>query len=288
MITFATLLIILLTIGIVYQNRMRNKQREESLQNRPSLTLNVPKVRWSLPFVGNLLQLGTRPHEKLFKLWDEYGPIYQIKLGSQTVVVLNGTNTIREALIDHGTEFAGRPELYMIHATLKGKGLISSPYNYDYFEHKRFLLNSFNRFGKRRSSLEFSCLQTIRETLDEYREKTDQNSEFNSMKLRNSLSQIASQNILTMTFGTRMHNKKEFSTLMDLVAENFKNSAVTGAFNFLPVARVFKRYILKNVFKCSEFLNNLISEKMREFNENTDFEDDQVQVNEKQRRNEKS
>ena len=86
-----------------------------------------------------------------------------------------------------------------------------------------------------------------------------------------------------MTFGNRMHNKTEFSKLMDLVAENFKNSAISGAFNFLPVARVFKTYILKNVFKCSEFLNNLISEKMREFNENTDFEDDvlSVEINKK-------
>ena len=234
MITFATLLITLLSLAIIYQNRMKNKQRIEELQKRSSLTLDVPKVPWALPFIGNFIQLGTRPHEKLFKFWQDYGPIYQIKLGAETVVVLNGTDTIREALIDHGTEFAGRPELYMIHATLKGKGLISSPYNFDYFEHKKFLLNSFNRFGKRRSCLEISCLQTIRETLDEYREKTDHNSEFNSMKLRNSLSQIASQNILTMTFGNRMHNKTEFSKLMDLVAENFKNSAISGAFNFLP------------------------------------------------------
>lgn len=270
----ATMSLTLLLFGLVYIYRMRRKHEAEFNFNK--MKLNVPHGPFSLPFVGNLLQLGSRPFETLTSMADEYGPIYQIKLGSETVVVLNGTNCIREALIDHGTEFAGRPKLYMIHATLKGKGLISSPYNDDYSEHKKFLLTNFNRFGKRRSSLEVNCLQTIRETLDEYRECTDQNNEFMQTRIKNTLSQIASQNILTITFGTRMHDKRNFGKLMDLITDNFKNSAISGAFNFLPVTRIFKTYILKNVFKCSEFLNNLISEKMKEFNEHTLFDEADV------------
>lgn len=237
------------------------------------MELRVPNGPMALPFVGHIIQLGSRPFEVLFKWWDIYGPIFKIKLGSQTIVVLNGTDTIREALIDHSDEFAGRPHLYMIHATLKGKGVISSPYNQDYTEHKKFLISKFNQFGKRRSSLELNCLQTIRETLDEYREKMDHKFDFTNSVMKNSLAQITSQNVLTMTFGNRMHDKRLFSTLMDLISENFKNTAVSAAFNFLPITRIFQTYILKNVFKCSEFLNNLISEKMQEFNDTTDFGD---------------
>ena len=93
--------------------------------------------------------------------------------------------------------------------------------------------------------------------------------------MKNSLAQITSQNVLTMTFGNRMHDKHTFSTLMDLISENFKNTGVSAAFNFLPITRIFQTFILKNVFKCSEFLNNLISEKMKEFNDTTDFNDEQ-------------
>lgn len=82
--------------------------------------LDVPKGPFSLPIVGNLIQLGYRPHEKMTQWMKDYGPIYQLYLGSQLVVVLNGTETIREALIGQGEVFAGRPKLYMIHATLKG------------------------------------------------------------------------------------------------------------------------------------------------------------------------
>jgi hypothetical protein len=253
--------IIMILLFVMYANkRIRNK-----INNNSSMKLDVPFGPRSYPIVGNLIQLGKRPFETLFKWSYEYGPIFQIKLGNQTVVVLNQTDIIREALLGNENEFAGRPKIYMMHATLKGKGIISSPFNDDYSEHKKFLLNSFNRFGKRRSSLEVNCLQTISETLDNYRETMNTNLESNHLKknLKNSLSQIASQNILTITFGNRMHDKHMFTKLMDLIAENFKNAAVSSAFNFLPVSRIFKTYILKNVFKCNEFLNDLISQKMK-------------------------
>lgn len=82
--------------------------------------LDVPKGPISFPLVGNLIQLGDRAHETMMKWAKTYGPIYQVYLGSQRVVVLNGTEIIREALIGQSEVFASRPQLYMIHAFLKG------------------------------------------------------------------------------------------------------------------------------------------------------------------------
>ena len=268
--------LLLFSICISLFCMIMKQKKKETRDDEEEVELNVPNGPLGIPFLGNILQLGNRPFETLFKWRSEYGPIFKINLGSKTVVVLNGTKIIREALVEHGDEFAGRPHLYMIHATLKGKGVISSPYNTDYNEHKKFLLNTFNRFGKRRSSLENNCLQTIRETLDEYREKMDHEFDYTNVFMKNSLSQITSQNVLTMTFGNRMHDKRTFSILMDLISENFKNTAISAAFNFLPITRIFQTYILKNAFKCSEFLNNLISEKVKEFNDSCDFDEDTV------------
>lgn len=235
--------------------------------------LDVPKGPISLPLIGNLIQLGDRPHEKMMKWVKTYGPIYQLYLGSQLVVVLNGTRLVREALVDQGEIFAGRPQLYMIHATLKGKGIISSPYNQDFNEHKRFLINTINKFGRRRSSLEVNCLQTIRETLDSYRESIDHNFEYTNNHIKNHISQITSQNVLTMTFGRRMYDENTFRRLMDLITENFQNTAVAAAFNFIPITRIFKRYILKNVMRATDFLNDLVSEKMEEYHDEFDEEE---------------
>lgn len=253
------LLIITITLFVIYYFFKKPRQCPD---------ISVPSGPRALPIFGNILQLGDRPHEKMLEWTKKYGPIFKVYLGSELVVVLNGTDMVREAFIENDEEFAGRPKLYMIHATLKGKGLISSPYNSDFNEHKKFLQFSLNKFGRRRSSLEVNCLQTIRETLDEYRERIDNNFEYTNSQMRNNISRIASQNVLTMTFGTRMHDAKLFSHLMDLITENFENTAVAAAFNFLPVTRIFKAYILRNVLRCSEFLNNLISEKLEEYHEN--------------------
>ena len=65
------------------------------------MTLKVPSGPLSFPIIGNLLQLGDRPYEKMVSFSKKYGPVYSLKLGSQKVVVLNGTEIIRDALINH-------------------------------------------------------------------------------------------------------------------------------------------------------------------------------------------
>jgi cytochrome P450 len=226
----------------------------------------IPKIPYSLPIFGNLLQMGSRPYVTLMNWSQTYGPIFRARLGSQDVIVLNGTDIIREAIVNHSEEFAGRPYLFMTHATLKGKGIISSPYNKDYSEHKKFLLNSLNRFGRRRSSLEVSCLDSIREHLNEYREHADEIIVSTSAQLKNKLSQIASKNVLTMTFGVQIYDKNKFSKLMDLITANFQNTSIAAAFNFIPCMRIFQTSILKNVLECSDFLKNLIKQHAENYN----------------------
>lgn len=136
-------------------------------------------------------------------------------------------------------------------------------------------MTTINKFGRRRSSLEINCLQTIRETLDSYRENIGKNFEFANSHIKNTFSQITSQNVLTMTFGRRMYDQTNFYRLMDVISENFRhtNGGMAAAFNFIPISRVFKNFIFNNVMKASEFLNDLISEKLLEFNQELEEQD---------------
>ncbi|CAL1396190.1 unnamed protein product [Linum trigynum] len=68
----------------------------------PNLQM-VPEVP-GLPVLGNLLQLTEKKPHKTFSNWAEtYGPIYSIKTGSSSVVVLNTTDVAKEAMV---TKFA--------------------------------------------------------------------------------------------------------------------------------------------------------------------------------------
>ena len=226
----------------------------------------MPKIPFALPILGNLPQLGTRPYVSLMNLTNTYGQIFRAEFGAQNVVVLNSTDLIREAIIGQCEEFAGRPFLFMTHESLKGKGLISSPYNKDFKEHRRFVLSSFNRYGKRQNKLESSCVDSIKEVLSEIREDADQSCLTKSTVFKNKISQVASKNILKMTFGEKNFDKNVFSQLMDLLAANFQNTSVAAAYNFIPITRMFQKSILRNATKCGEFLNELIDQHAENYN----------------------
>lgn len=222
----------------------------------------VPKGPRPWPIIGNLLQLGTRPYETIYR-WSKkskYGPIFRLRLGSQDVIVLNSASIIREALHDHSEAFAGRPYLPMIHETLHGKGVISAPYGREFNDHKNFLIKSFNRFGRRRrSSLENGCLDEVRLIAEKLREK--QSSPFH---ISDMLTQITCNNICTLTFG-RYFETMNMSFLFEKINENFSQAATIACFNFLPFTRRFRNNIYQNVTDCNRFIQHLVQERQTNF-----------------------
>ncbi|CAF0888894.1 unnamed protein product [Adineta steineri] len=243
------------------------RQKRSKDANETSSTTTVPWGPRPWPIVGNLLQLGYRPYETIYR-WSKmskYGPIFRLRLGSQTVVVLNSAEVIREALHDHSEAFAGRPYLYIINETLHGKGVISAPYGREFNDHKKFLIKNFNRFGRRRrSSLESGCLDEIRLVAEKLREK--QTSPFH---IGNMLSQISGNNICTLTFG-RYFETMDITSLFDKLNENFNDTATIACFNFLPFTRRFKTNIFDNVNDSNRVIQKLVKER------ETNFESDDV------------
>ncbi|XP_028757613.1 ent-kaurene oxidase, chloroplastic-like [Neltuma alba] len=60
----------------------------------------VPEVRGRLPLIGNLLQLKEKKPYKTFTQWaEQYGPVYSIRTGASTLVVLNTTEVAKEAMV---------------------------------------------------------------------------------------------------------------------------------------------------------------------------------------------
>lgn len=69
-----------------------------------------------LPFLGfaHIFKPQGSPHLKLAQLSQAYGPIFQLRLGSQHVLVLSSVDIVKEALILKSCAFAGRPPLYSL------------------------------------------------------------------------------------------------------------------------------------------------------------------------------
>ncbi|XP_054799717.1 ent-kaurene oxidase-like isoform X2 [Prosopis cineraria] len=69
----------------------------------------VPEVAGRLPLIGNLLQLKDKKPYKTFTQWaQQYGPIYSIRAGASTLVVLNTTEVAKEAMVTRYSSMSSR------------------------------------------------------------------------------------------------------------------------------------------------------------------------------------
>ena len=92
---------------------------------------------WSIPVLGSLPFLGMRLHRSLTNMQHRYGNIFQIYIGSRPVVVLCGLKTVKAALVDQASTFAGRPKLYTFQLASEGKSMVFNSYSGQWKVHRR-------------------------------------------------------------------------------------------------------------------------------------------------------
>ncbi|KAM9700026.1 cytochrome P450 1A1-like [Menidia menidia] len=146
-------LIALMTLCVVYLT-LKHFRTEVPEGLRP---LPGPK---SLPIIGNLLELGSKPYLSLTEMGKRYGDIFQIQIGMRPVVVLSGSETVRQALTKQGDDFAGRPDLYSFRFINDGKSLSFSTDSAGVWRARRKLaysaLRSFSNLEG--TTPEYSCV----------------------------------------------------------------------------------------------------------------------------------
>ena len=84
-------------------------------QQSASIQLNkinqlVPSGPPALPFIGIFPFLGKHLHLELTQLAKRHGNIFQMRVGARTLVVLNGLETIKEALVKRHENFNARAD----------------------------------------------------------------------------------------------------------------------------------------------------------------------------------
>lgn len=84
-----------------------------------------PPGPFPLPFIGNLHQIGTKPHLTLREMAKTYGDVFSVSFGTERVLVLNTIEPTKEALIKRANSFANRPKSYPIELLSEGYKNIS-------------------------------------------------------------------------------------------------------------------------------------------------------------------
>ena len=71
---------------------------------------NLPPGPRGLPLLGNVLGLDLTRIETYRQLRKRYGDLVTIRLGTSTVILVNGYDTIVDALVKHADVFSDRPK----------------------------------------------------------------------------------------------------------------------------------------------------------------------------------
>ncbi|KAL1813108.1 hypothetical protein ACET3Z_023173 [Daucus carota] len=101
----------------------------------------LPEVP-GLPLIGNLLQLKEKKPHKTFAKWAQtYGPVYSIRTGSNTVVVLNSNDVVKEAMVTRFPAISTRKLSSAVKILTSDKSIVAmSDYNDFYKTAKRHVL----------------------------------------------------------------------------------------------------------------------------------------------------
>lgn len=72
-----------------------------------------PRPSPALPLLGHLPLVGKDPRAKFGAWRRRYGDVFSLYMGSRLVVVLNGYDVIREALLKRADVFSNRPKMFI-------------------------------------------------------------------------------------------------------------------------------------------------------------------------------
>lgn len=103
----------------------------------------VPEVP-GLPLLGNLLQLTEKkPHKTFTRLAETHGPIFSIRLGASTLIVLNSTDLAKEAMVTRYSSISTRKLSTALEILTSNKSMVAmSDYNEFHKIAKRHLLTN--------------------------------------------------------------------------------------------------------------------------------------------------
>uniref|UniRef100_A0A8C6HIE5 Cytochrome P450 n=1 Tax=Mus spicilegus TaxID=10103 RepID=A0A8C6HIE5_MUSSI len=123
-------------------------------QSQPKTHGHFPPGPRPLPFLGNLLQMDRRGLLSSFiQLQERYGDVFTVHLGPRPVVMLCGTDTIREVLVNQAEAFSGRGRVAVLDPIVQGYGVIFSS-GERWKTLRRFSLATMRDFGMGKRSVE--------------------------------------------------------------------------------------------------------------------------------------
>uniref|UniRef100_W5KHW2 Uncharacterized protein n=1 Tax=Astyanax mexicanus TaxID=7994 RepID=W5KHW2_ASTMX len=186
-------------------------------------------------FVGNLPQFMKEKMAYIRSQMPKYGEMCSMYLGRKPTIVLNSVQIAKEAFVQNGAVFSGRPSLPLIRWINKGY-IIGATYGHSWRQQRRFALHTLRDFGLGKKSVEERVAEEARYLI---KEMLKQEKPFYPIHpIMNSVSNI----ICSIVFGDRFdYDDKYFAELLAILNENIRlaGSFIGQIFNLVPFIKHF-------------------------------------------------
>nr|XP_060618179.1 cytochrome P450 1A4-like [Anolis sagrei ordinatus]XP_060618180.1 cytochrome P450 1A4-like [Anolis sagrei ordinatus] len=227
-----------------------------------------PPGPWSLPILGNLLQVEEHPYISFQRMRKKYGDVFQIKLGMVPVVVVNGLEAVKQVLLRDGESFAGRPDMHTFSFFADGDSMSFSVHYGESWKLQKKIAGRALRLLSKSEAKSSTCSCLLEEHVcDEASElvktllELSKNGGFDPAAVTTC---TAANVVCALCFGKRYnHNDKEFLGVIKLNDDFVKASSAFNPADFIPclrylplpaakVARTFYRKLNDFVSACVE------------------------------------
>ncbi|XP_051018599.1 cytochrome P450 2B1 [Acomys russatus] len=187
------------------------------VRGHPKTRGRLPPGPRPLPILGNVLQMDRRGLLNSFmKLREKYGDVFTVHLGPRPVVMLCGTETIKEALVGQAEAFSGRGTVAVVKPVFKDYGVIFAS-GERWKALRRFSLATMRDFGMGKRSVEERIQEEAQCLVEELRKS--QGAPLDPTFI---FQCITANIICSIVFGERFDYKdRQFLRLLELFYQTF-------------------------------------------------------------------
>ncbi|XP_051515219.1 steroid 17-alpha-hydroxylase/17,20 lyase [Myxocyprinus asiaticus] len=219
----------------------------------------LPRV----PVLGSLLHLRSAlpPHLLFTHLASRYGSLFGLYVGPHFTLVVSEVSLVREVLLQHGREFAGRPKMVTTDLlTQGGKDIAFADYSPLWKNHRRLVHSSFTLFGEGSSKLQTIVLEAADSLCEELQVCGGQSLDLSPVLMR-AVTNVVCQLVFSSSY---QPNDPELLKVMDYNDGIVQTIARGGLVDVFPWLRIFPNKDLNKLKQCVAVRDQLLSKKLLE------------------------